>query len=186
MELDKAIKSRVSVRKFKSKKPDWRTIIECIDAARYAPMAGGNYTLKFILVDDAEKIAKIAKAAQQDFIAQTHYVVVACSAPSRTINSYGERGEKYAKQQAGAGIQNFLLKIEKAGLSTCWIGHFVDAQIKSILKVPKEADVEAIFPIGFEYNQKKTKKDPIDLDSILYFNKYGEKKMRQPKKLTSS
>ena len=56
MELDKAIKSRTSVRKFNSKKPNWRNIIECIDAARYAPMAGGNYTLKFILVDEPEKI----------------------------------------------------------------------------------------------------------------------------------
>ena len=56
--LDKIIHNRRSVKKFKSTKPDWRTIIECIDAMRYAPMAGNNYSLKFILVDDKDKINK--------------------------------------------------------------------------------------------------------------------------------
>ncbi len=180
MQLDKTIQSRHSVRKFKSKKPDWRDIIECIDAARYAPIAGGIYSLKFILVDDKEKIQKIAKASQQDFIATAHYVVVACTNPTRTINSYGERGKRYCKQQAGAGIQNFLLKIEELGLSACWVGAFVDDQIKSILKIPADVDVEAIFPIGYEFEKKRTQKMKIEVDRILYFNEYKNKKMKKP------
>ncbi len=63
MDLDKAIKSRKSVKKFKDKKPDWRDIIEVIDSMRYAPMAGNNFSLKFILVDNKEKIKKISKSA---------------------------------------------------------------------------------------------------------------------------
>ena len=55
MELNKAIKKRRSVRKFKDKKPNWRDILECIDSVRYAPMAGNNFTLKFILVDDKDR-----------------------------------------------------------------------------------------------------------------------------------
>lgn len=183
MDLDKAIKSRASVRKFKSKKPDWRDILECLDAARYAPMAGGNYTLKFILVNDTAKIEKIKDACQQDFVAQAHYVVVVCSNPSRTINLYGKQGEIYARQQAGAAIQNFWLKMTEFGLSSCWIGYFVESQIKRILKIPKGINVEAIFPIGFEYEKKRTRKAKIDLDNILYFNEYDQKKMKKPKEM---
>ncbi|MEK6812064.1 MAG: nitroreductase family protein [Nanoarchaeota archaeon] len=178
MELDKAIKSRSSVRKFKSKKPDWRDIIECIDVARFIPKAGGNYTLKFILVEDKESIKKITDACQQDFIAQAHYVVVVCSNPSRLINAYGKQGENYSRQHAGAGIQNFLLKLEEVGLSTCWVGYFVESQIKKALSIPDEVNVEAVFPIGFEFEKKRTKKAPIDLDRILYFNIYGKDKMK--------
>src|SRR3989304_553788 len=105
MDLDKALKERHSVKKFKSKKPDWRDIIEAIDAARYAPMAGGNYSLKFILVSDSEKIRNIAEACQQPFVAQAHYVVVACSNPGRTTTAYGKSGESYLRQQAGAAIR---------------------------------------------------------------------------------
>ena len=58
MQLKEAIEQRHSTRKFSTKKPDWRDILECIDSARFAPMAGGNYSLKFILVDDKKSIQK--------------------------------------------------------------------------------------------------------------------------------
>jgi len=183
MDFNKLIKSRASVRKFSSKKPDWRNIIECIDAARFIPRAGSNYTLKFIMVDDAESIKKIAKACRQDFILSTKYVVVVCSNPSRLVNAYGEAGNIYARQEAGAGIENFLLKIEEKGLATCWVGYFVEDLIKEVLKIPDGVNVEAVFPIGFEYEKKRTKKAPIDLDRILYFNSYGKTKMPKPESM---
>ena len=111
MDLDKAIKSRHSARKFKDKTPDWRKIIEAIDSARYAPAAGNNFTLKFIVINDKKKIDKIAEASQQPFISQAKYVVAVCSNPSRLVNAYEEKGQKFNKQQTGAAIENFLLKI---------------------------------------------------------------------------
>ncbi len=81
MELDKAIQSRKSVKKFSKKKPDWRKIIEAIDFARYSPMAGNLYSLKFILVSDKEKIQQLSKASEQEFVADAQYVVVVCSNP---------------------------------------------------------------------------------------------------------
>lgn len=183
MELDKAIHSRRSVRKFKTKKPDWRDIIECIDAARYSPMAGGMYSLKFILIDDESTIQKLAEAAQQHFISRAQYVVVVCSNPSRTINSFEERGKVYCRQQAGAAIENFLLKIKEKGLATCWVGAFVERLVKKALDIPEKIDVEAMFPIGYEFEKPKTRKIKIDLDNILYFNRYGNKKMKKIKTL---
>jgi len=174
--LNKIIHNRRSIRKFNSKKPDWREIIECIDAMRYAPMAGNNFSLKFILVDNEAKIEQIAKASQQDFVGEAKYVLVVCTTPLRTEISYEERGKGYLKQQAGAAIQNFLLKITEEGLSTCWVGHFMDDQIKSILTIPKDMQVEAILPIGYAFKRPEQKRI-IELDNVLYFNKYGNKKM---------
>jgi len=183
MELDKTIKERRSVRKFKEKKPNWRDILDCVDGMRYSPMAGGNFTLKFILVDDKDKIEKLAEAAQQDFISQTDYVLVVCSNPSRTVNAYEKRGEIYCRQQAGAAIQTFLLKITEAGLATCWIGHFIDEQVKRILKIPEKINVEAMFPVGYEFKKPVTKRIKSDLDIDLYFNEYKNKKMRRVRKI---
>ena len=182
MDLDKAITNRHSVRKFSNKKPSWKTIIECMDSVRYTPMAGNNFTLKLILVDDAKKIQKIAEACQQPFVSQAKYVVVVCSDSSRPKNAYEKRGEVFVRQQAGAAIQNFLLKIEEAGLSTCWVGYFVEEQIKRALKISEKIQVEAVFPIGYEY-LKPRKRLKIDLDKILYFNTYKNKRMKKEKKL---
>ena len=185
MELDKAIQKRRSVKKFSSQNPDWRDIIECIDAMRYAPMSGNIYTPRFIVVDDKDKIQKIADSCQQSFVADAHYVIVVCSDPKKTLNAYEERGKRYCRQQAGAAIQNFLLKIEEKGLATCWTGHFVDNMIKRILEIPEDIDIEALFPIGYAskaMGQAKERKND-DMDYILYFNKYKNKKMIPVKKL---
>jgi nitroreductase len=183
MKLDKAIKSRKSTRNFSSKKPDWKDIIECIDSMRFAPMAGGNFSIKTIIVSDSQKILQLAEAAQQDFIKQVKYVAVVCSKKARTINAYEEKGKIYARQQAGAAIENFLLKIEEKELATCWIGHFVEEHIKRVLQIPEEIDVEALFPIGYEFEKKTIRRIKIDLDKILFFEEYGQKRMKEPKKL---
>ncbi len=182
MEVVDIIKKRRSIKEFSSKKPDWRAIIDAIDCARYAPMAGNNYTLKFILIDDKEKIAKLAEYAQQDFIAKASYVVVVCSDPTRAVNLYGERGKRYLKQQAGAAIENFLLRLTDLGLATCWIGHFDDELVKELLEIPEDIEVEAFFPIGYPQKEPQIMKHKIDLNNILYFNKYKNKKMKSPKK----
>lgn len=180
MKLDKVIQERKSVRKYSSKKPDWRAIIECIDACRYAPMAGNNFTLKFILVSDKEKIAKLAEASQQPFVGNAEYVVVVCSDSKRTMLAFEERGKMYVKQQAGAAIQNFLLKLTEKGLATCWVGHFVEYLVKEALSIPDNLEVEAMFPIGYESPlPKMKKKQKIDLDRCLYFEKYGKKQMKK-------
>ena len=182
MELNRTIKTRKSVRKFSPRKPNWRDIIECIDSTRYAPMAGNNFSLKFIIVDDKEKIEKIAEASEQDFINRAQFVVVVCSNPSRTLTAYGERGKDYLKQQAGAAIENFLLAIQDKKLATCWIGYFKPSQIKRELRIPDDIEIEALFPIGYETGSTK-KKEKIDIDSILYFNEYKQKRMKPLKKI---
>src|SRR3989344_6698015 len=111
MQLQNAIQSRKSVRKFSSKKPNWRDIIEAIDSARYAPMAGNNFSLKFVMVRDEKIIQKIAEGTQQDFVGEVKFVVVICSKQDRTINAYEKFGETFLRQQAGAAMQNFILSI---------------------------------------------------------------------------
>lgn len=181
MQLDEAIQKRKSVRKFKDKKPDWRDIIECIDAARYAPMAGGYYTIRFILVDDAQTIQRLADAAQQNWIADTKYIIVVCSDAKRPTKDY-EQGAVFARQQAGAAIQNILLKIEEKGLSTCWVGYFVEEIVKRLLTIPNDIQVEALLPVGYEFRKEQPKRK-INLDEILYFYKYKNKKMRKIPKI---
>lgn len=179
MELNKAIKERKSVRNFSSKKVDWRDIIEAIDYARLAPLAGNIPTIRFIIVDDKEKIKKLAEASQQDFFVKVQYVVVVCSDKSQCVRSYDERGNMYARQQAGAAIEHFLLKITELGLATCWVGAFYENQVKQILNIPDSIDVEAFFPIGYEMPPKTKQDKKPDLDRLLFFNKWNNRYMKQ-------
>ena len=166
------------MKRFMDKKPDWRKIIRAIDAARFVPAAGNNYVLRFILVDDAQRIAKIAKATQQGFVGTAKYIVIAVSEDSKLVRLFGNRARRYAGQQAGAAIQNFLLALTDEGLVTSWVGHFSDELVAEAVGLDEGVTIEAIFPIGIETKIKTPQKPKPLLENILYFDKWKEKKMR--------
>jgi len=184
MKFEEVVHSRKSVRSFRDKKVDWRDIIDCIDSMRYAPMSGNVFSLRMFLIDEKEKIKKLAEASQQAFIGEVSHVVVVCSDTKRATLSFGEAGNIYLRQQAGAAIQNFLLALTERGLATCWIGYFHEEEIRRELKLPENFQVEALFPIGYSSEAKGEIRKPkakVDLNGVLYFNKYDVKKMRLPK-----
>jgi len=176
MDLDKAIRERHCVRDFKkTKKPIYTKIIRAIESASLAPLAGNLPSIKYILVSDKDKIKELAEAAQQDFISDVNHVVVICTDIKQLKRSYYDRAIKYAQHQAGAVIENFLLKITDLGLASCWVGAFTDDMVKRILKIPDEIEVEAILPIGSEMPREKPKKRKPDFENSLYFDKYKNK-----------
>jgi len=186
MQLDKAIQERKSVRHFSKKSPSWKDIVTCIDAARYSPTAGNIHPMKWILVNNKDTIQKLADASQQSFITEAKYVVVLCTDCKMVLNAYEERAEKFCRQQAGAAIENFLLKLQEKKLSTCWVGYFVDYLVKEALAIPDEIDVEAFFPIGYEPKVKgkgRKERKKLDMDKMLYVNKWKNKKLNPEKQL---
>ncbi len=180
MDLDKLVDNRASVRKFHKKRPDWREIIDVIDSARKIPLAGNLASVKFIIVDEPEIIADLAEASQQDFVADVSFVIAVVSDVDKIKRSFEERGERYAHQQAGAAIEVILLKLVEQGLAGCWVGDFVDGQVKRALKVPEKSEVEAIIPVGYPLVKTSQRRKP-SLDRCLYFNKYKGKFMKPPK-----
>ena len=182
MELDKVLKERHTVRRFSSKAADWREIVKAIDRARLAPLAGNIPTLKFMLISDKEKIKQLKDASQQDFVGKVSYIVVLCSDVTQLLRSYGKEGEKYITQQAGAAIENFLLKLQDLGLATCWVGAFSEENVRSILQIPEKIHVEALFPIGYEMPPKAKQRIKPDLDTIMYFDVWVNRHMSALKK----
>lgn len=185
MDFDEVVRERRSVRKFHSKKPNWRHIMEAIDAGLRAPRAGDIGSVRFILVDDQSIIQELKDACQQDFVGEVHYVVVVLNDATDLIRSYAERGERYAYQETGAAVENFLLKLVDMGLAGCWIGSFDDDLVKRTLHVPGKVSDEvfpvAIIPIGYGFDKSPRKRMPSS-DRSIYFNRYKNREMR-PKKI---
>ena len=177
MQLQDAIEKRKSIKIFDRKKPDWRKIIRAIDAARFAPSAGNQFVMRFILVSDEKKITQLTEASQQEFVGEAQYIVVAVSDDARLIRDYEERGIRYTAQQAGAAIENFLLALTEQKLVTTWVGHFYEEQIKRTLSIPDNLHVEAIFPIGIETKIETKIQRKMKLDQILYYEKWDNNKM---------
>ena len=175
MDLKKILEKRHCTRKFKKKSVSFKDLGFILDSARYAPCAGGIFTAKIIVVDKDELKKKLAEAALgQAFLADAPYILAICSDMEQITRAYGKKAEKYARQQAGAAIENIFLTTTELGLATCWIGAFDENAVKRILKIPDNVDVEAILPVGYAL-EKEEKKSKIDLRRITRFNDWQTK-----------
>ena len=184
MDFNKVIKKRASIRKYSDKKPKYDKIIDAIEAAHSAPSPGNISFLYYILVEDQEKINKIADACQQDFIKDAKVLVVVCSEPTKVKALYDKRAEKYTKQHAGAAIENFLLKITEMKLASCWVGAFSETTVKNVLHVPKDISVEAVLPIAYQAKSDKTTQAPKrHLGRVVWFERWGNKYQKRNKRV---
>jgi len=174
MEFSDVLKKRASVRKYSSKKPETDLAIAAIEAAHIAPSPGNIEILKYLVVEDKEKIIEIAAAAQQPFIEQASLLVVVTSDIKQVQKMYDKRAEKYVRQHAGAAIENFLLAITDMGLVSCWIGAFNDFEVHDILHIPENITVEAILPVAYEHKTNHvSQRKKMQLDRKVYFEEYG-------------
>jgi nitroreductase len=65
-----------------------------------------------------------------------------------------------------------ILQAYELGLGTCWIGAFKEDAVRNILKIPKQARVVAMTPLGYP-DEPPSPKDRKSLDQIVCFEKYG-------------
>ncbi len=188
MNFDSILKKRSSIRKYSPKKISLAEVLKIAEAARYSPMAGNFPVLKIIIVGNQKKKSELAEAAaKQYFIADSSYIIVVCSEIKKLERSYEKRAEKYSKQQAGAAIQNMLLKTTELGLASCWIGAFDENAVRTVLNIPENVEVEALLPIGKEAKKikslkQKQRKKP-ELKSMTFFEKWGQTEFKPDKRI---
>jgi len=180
MEFDSVVNKRHSVRSFKSKKASWKDILEAIDSATKIPLAGNIYNLKFLIIEDPKEIKSLSKCCQQTWIRDVGVVVIVCSDDTHLENLYGERGRIYSRQQSGAAIQTFLLKLVDLGLSACWIGAYTDEIARGTLKIPSHIQIEAMIPIGYEKNSRVEKKRKQKLENVIFWEEWGKRRKPSP------
>lgn len=176
MDFDTVIEKRHSVRSFKNKKASWKFALEAIDAANQGAFADNRNPLKFIIIEEEKTIDKIAELAGQLWMNESSMLIFVCSDDTNLENLHGERGKKYARQQAGAAINTLILKLTDLGLSSCWVGAFTDEQIKQHLKIPSHIELEAIIPIGYEKTKPAPRRRKKALEHSLNWESWGASK----------
>ena len=184
MKTQEAIESRMSIREFSNKSVKFDLVLEVIDAANHSPFAGNINNLKFLIIEMPENKKFIAEHSQQFWINDAQWIVLVCSEFKKLEDLYKDRAKNYAKQQAGAAIENMLLRITDLGLASCWVGAFTDDSIKVHFKIPDNWEIEAIIPIAYPKDKKQKQVRKIDLDKKIFWEKWkvDKKPLRYPYK----
>lgn len=175
MEFDEVIHRRRSVRNYSGRKIGWKDVLDAIDVAIQSPFAGNMNNFKFIIIEDASMISNIAAFCEQLWIDSASIIVLVCSDDKNLENMYGERGRVFSRQQAGAVVQTFLLKLADLGIGGCWVGAYSDDLLRSKLDIPQEVQIEALIPIGYPSGPVK-KKAKKNLENVLYWERWRNAK----------
>ena len=152
MELFDTLQCRYSARAYHRNQPVSEADLQRIlQAATDAPSAGNQQAYEIVVVRDAERKRKLAKAAwDQDFIAQAPVVLVFLTNPARNRERYAERGARlYALQDATVACAHAQLAATALGLATCWVGAYEDEAVAKIIGAPASMQPVAILPIGY-------------------------------------
>lgn len=165
MNVEIAIKTRRSVRRYKAEQIPEEKLLKVLEAARLAPSAHNKQAWKFIVVKNEQKRKEIAQAAGQSFIATSPVIIAGVALDTEEILRSGV--PSYAVDLAIALDHLSLAAIEQ-GLGTCWVGAFSQEEVKKVLGLAKHHKVVALMPCGFPADEP-CEKDRKDLSEIVEY-----------------
>jgi nitroreductase len=161
------IKSRHSVRKFKSDPVGENVIRDVIECAALAPTARNVQPWLFGVIKEKQMLNKIAGLAENGrFIADA----ALCFAV------FGEKNETYYLEDCCAATENLILALQAHGVSSCWVAgekkSYADT-VRTLLEVPEKYTLVSLVAAGnpaeITIAPKKVPK------KIQFFERYEEK-----------
>ena len=166
MNVLELLKSRRSIRKYKSTPVEEEKIQNCLEAARWAPSASNKQPWEFMIVKDnktRQKLAEIHPYAK--FVSESPVVFIPLTNPA--IHA------KYHQSDTALATIQFMIMAHAQGLGTCWAGVIkapFEKEIKNILSIPENLHVLALVSVGYPNQERDSKRKP--LESLLHKEKY--------------
>lgn len=174
MDLYEAIRGRVSTRAYRPRPVEEEKLRRVLDAARLAPSGKNGQPWIFIVVRDAETRSRLVPACKgQAFVGQAPVVVAVCG---REELAYQKMGGYWNSLPVDVGIavEHLMLAAEAEGLGTCWIGAFLEDEVRGILNVPANVKIVALTPLGYPAGEKVTRPRK-DLEEIVMYERWEER-----------
>jgi nitroreductase len=151
MQLDDAIASRRSIRRFAQRPVPSEDLRAIADAGRLAASAGNRQPCRFVAASDRElvermhkQVAWLAAAGEPPAGARPMAYMVILADPAINRN--------YASDCAAAA-QNMLLAAHARGIGACWIGSVNRDAVRELLRVPVELEIYAAIALGYPAEQ---------------------------------
>ena len=182
MEVLEAIKTRRSIRKYKTTPVDDKTLELILEAARWAPSWGNTQCWRLIVVSDDDiknRLADTLNATNtaMDAIRQAPLLIVACAELGKSGFSDGElatdKGDWFMFDVALA-MQNLVLAAHSLGLATVHVGSFDAKKAADIVELPQGYCVVEMTPLGYP-DQVRDPRPRKELSEIVFYNRFGVK-----------
>jgi nitroreductase len=174
MDIYETIRERTSVRAYRQDEIEESKIDRILEAARLAPSGKNGQPWTFIVVRNEETRKKLVPACKnQAFIGEAPVVIVACGHEERAYQKMGGYWNS-TPVDIGIALEHLMLAAAAEGLGTCWIGAFIESDVRDILGIPEDVKVVALTPVGYPAAEK-THRPRKSLEEII-MNERWEKR----------
>ncbi len=155
MDFYDVVRTRLSVRSYKPDPIPEDVLTRILEAGRLAPSAKNYQPWKFIVVKDpAIRQALVPACKGQGSVGQAPVVICACVIDAQVWKGMGGYWSAEAVDIAIA-LEHMILAAAAEGLGTCWIGAFLEAEVRKVLAIPDGVKPIALTPLGFPATEAK-------------------------------
>ena len=180
MNVIEAIERRRSIRKFKADPVGPDAVRELLIAAHLAPSGNNTQPWRFIVVEETSAREALAKAShdQQWMVTAPVHIAVCAELGTRTEDNVPFDEEmpgmdaKRVIRDTAIAVDHLMLRAVELGLGTCWIGWYIQEDIKPLLKVPNNVFVLGIIVVGHPAEDPKPR-PRRPLDELVYRGTWG-------------
>lgn len=163
MSLIDVILSRRSIRKYERKDIPQDILNKILEAGRQAPSARNIQPWHFIVITDEKIKEKLSQGRYNWFIREAPVTIVGCA----DLNS----SRKWAVIDTTIALQNMVIAAWALGIGSCWIGDFVEDEVKELLNIPSDWKVVALISFGYPAEHPPRREKKI-LEEIVSFNRF--------------
>lgn len=149
MDFYEVVRRRLSIRSYRPDPVPEEVLNRILEAARLAPSAKNLQPWKFIVVKDQTIRNQLVPACRnQQFIAEAPLVICGCALEKQAWQGMGGYWSAAAVDVTIA-LEHIMLAATAEGLGTCWIGAFLEEEVKKILSIPADVKPIALTPLGY-------------------------------------
>jgi len=175
------VRTRRSVRVYRTGKVTDKQLEMILEAARWAPSGANTQPWEFVVTRDPEKMKRVRriydqewkerkpedpvhyKGLKKDYVGDVSALVLACGDP-RTMRVYlttrqpGDR-EKLFQASIANAVEHMMLMAASMGLGTVWVSvrEEVEPELRELFQVPQPLRLLWIVPIGHARSWPKAK-----------------------------
>lgn len=184
LKLAEVINQRKSSRVFQDKSISETILINCAEAARWAPSSSNMQPWRFIIVDKVSPIRQALEdcLAPGNSWAKAAPILVAVCADHKDDPDVD--GTEYYAYDTGMAMMSFVLQAQYEGVRCHQMAGFQHEQSKQILQIPASATIFALMAMGYEgelstadpeLQAKETKpRTRKPLSAIAFKDTYGQ------------
>ncbi|APM39831.1 nitroreductase family protein [Clostridium kluyveri] len=175
------IKIRRSIRKYLNRPVEDEKIIQLVESARLAPSGSNTQPWHFIIVKSELIKQKLAKVShnQQWMISAPVFIVCVADIRCRIAKNVDilikeDSPQEELKQiirDTSISISYMLLEANSLGLGTCWVGWFIQEEIRPILNIPSDKYVVGIITLGYA-NEAPETRPRKKLEEIVHYESW--------------